>query len=402
MRSTVLAGFLSSVVLTCVAQEFVITAFERDGTIGWSALDGHVYTVESVEGDSGDWNAAGGGDWPIEAPGWMDPAGMSGWEGARGRFYRVRGEPLPEGMSLVPGGVFAMGDTFAEGYESERPVHDVYVSAFYIDQLLATNERMRDALQWAYGQGKLVITSVSVRNFNGWQQDLLKVGDEDCRITWDGSDFGVKSTKGVGYPCIMVTWYGACAYCNFRSEMEGLTPCYNFTDWSCDWSADGYRLPTEAEWENAARGGAAGKRFPWRKDNLSHAFANFYSSWDADGPIYPYDKSDSPHYNPAYWVGEAPYISPAGNLPPAIYGVVAYDMAGNVSEWCWDWYDPGWYGHGEATQPDPAGPMGGNKRVTRGGSWNTQPPKLRCAARGGVSRTTPAGAADSAAYGGHD
>ena len=372
------------------AQTFEIVGIDAGGEIQWGPLAGHFYTVEGSDGGLGAWVAADGGDWPIEDEVWTDPTAHSGWMGVSRRLYRVRAEALPDGMSLVPGGVFAMGDTFGEGEPRERPVHDVYVSAFFIDQLELTNERMRAALQWAYERGELVVTSAAVKNADGRQQVLLDLDDSNCRLTWDGSSFGVESAKGVGYPCVEVTWYGACAYCNFRSEMEGRTTCYDFADWSCDWSADGYRPPTEAEWERAARGGAAGRRFPWGKDNTSHVFANFVSLWDADGPKESYDKSDSLGYHPAYAQGGFPYTSPAGTFPPAVYEVGAYDMAGNVWEWCWDWVGIDWYGQPGATQPDPTGPTSGTSRIVRGGGWNGGASRHRCASRDGGSPSTAA------------
>ena len=131
----------------------------------------------------------------------------------------------------------------------------------------------------------------------------------------------------------MVKW------CNARSEKEGLAPCYHtdvartavyrtgrvdVTNDMVNWSANGYRLPTEAEWEKAARGGLVGRRFPWG-DQITHSLANYSSD-----SIYPYDTSPTRGYHPDYQAGGAPYTSPVGNFAANGYGL--YDMAGNVYE----------------------------------------------------------------------
>jgi formylglycine-generating enzyme len=246
-------------------------------------------------------------------------------------------------MALIPAGSYAMGDPFNEGYDDELPRHSLYVSAFYMDQREVTKALWDKVKAWG---------------------------------TTNGYGFA-GSGQAAEHPVQAVTWYDAVRWCNARSQKEGLTPCY-YTDVSftaiyksgpanpyVNWNASGYRLPTEAEWEKAARGGAVGRRFPWSDtDNISHSRANY----DA-GILQPYDLSYPAGYHPAFCTGGAPYTSPAAYFAPNGYGL--YDMGGNVWEWCWDWYQADWYGQKGATQNDSRGPAGPlSNRVQRGGSWS--------------------------------
>jgi len=204
--------------------------------------------------------------------------------------------------------------------------YSLAVNSFHMDRYEVTNDEMVRVMQWAYEQDPPLITVSfsTVQNAEGDPQQLLDLDSPyGGGILWNGSSFGMKSEKGSGHPCVEVSWYGAAAYCNYRSEMEGRTPCYNLSDWSCNFSAGGYRLPTSEEWEYAARGGLVGKRFPWG-DTISHSQANYWAGDDCD-----YDLSCGEGYHPDY-----DGLSPVGQFAPNAYGL--YDVAGNVWEWCHD------------------------------------------------------------------
>jgi formylglycine-generating enzyme required for sulfatase activity len=250
------------------------------------------------------------------------------------------------GMVLIPAGSFVMGATTNVGHESygdELPQHTVSVSAFYMDKYEVTSNLWREVYTWATNKGYA----------------FANVG------------LGKSGT----HPVQMVNWYDAIAWCNARSVRDGFAPCYtnangtvytnaaanSFTG-GCNWAASGYRLPTEAEWEKTARGGVANRRFPWDDANtIQHARANYYAA----PASYTYDTSPTPDYHPSYNTGEMPYTSPVGSFTPNGYGL--YDMAGNVWEWCWDWYSPSYYYSSPGS--DPRGPTSGSYRVLRGGAW---------------------------------
>jgi len=253
------------------------------------------------------------------------------------QFFRVMRDP--DGMVLIPAGEFPMGDTFSEGESNERPVHMVYVSAFYMDRTEVTQTQWDQMYLWAIGHGY---------NFN-----------------YPGSG------KFANHPVYSINWYDAVKWCNARSEREGRSWAY-YTDsglsqpYRSGWVSPcvgwdrGYRLPTEAEWEKAARGGLSGKRFPWG-DTITHSQANYYSD-----SSYTYDISSTRGFHPTYSAGSAPYTSPVGSFAANGYGL--YDMTGNVWEWCWDWWSESYYSSSPVN--DPRGPSSGSYRVWRGGSWH--------------------------------
>ena len=251
-------------------------------------------------------------------------------------------------MTLIPAGSFVMGATTNVGHESysdEVPQHAVNASAFYMDIYEVTKALWDE-----------------VKAYNG------------------GNGYGYSNTgsgKATNHPVHTVNWFDVVKWCNARSQKDGLTPVY-YTDAGfttvyrtneiapfADWSANGYRLPTEAEWEKAARGGAANTRFPWTDytNKISWAKANYYGqsntySYDLDG--------GSGAYHPTFATGGTPYTSPVGYFAPNGYGL--YDMSGNVWEWCWDWYQGNYYASSPASDPrGPTGPL--THRVLRGGTW---------------------------------
>ena len=239
--------------------------------------------------------------------------------------------PSGAAMALIPAGEFLMGDQSipSDGFTAEGPVHTVYLDAFYMDRFEVTNQQYADALNWAWSQGNLItVTSGLVYKYNsGTSFPYCDTTGSDpySRITWNGSTFGVVAGKE-SHPMVQVSWWGSAAYANWRSGMEGRTPSYDTSTWACNFSANGYRLPTEAEWEKAARGGVSGHRFPWSDtDTIQHARANYYTC----PSCYPYDTNPTQGYHPTFAFGNV-YTSPAGYFAPNGYGL--YDMAGNVWE----------------------------------------------------------------------
>ena len=176
-----------------------------------------------------------------------------------------------------------------------------------------------------------------------------------------------------------VSWFGAAAYANWRSAQQGREPSYDLSIWECDFEANGYRLPTEAEWEYAARGGYHPEctevpepycRYPWG-DTIDGSNANYENSGD------PYEAGDWPWTTPVgYYDGNQ---TPPGEDMANGYGL--YDMAGNVYDLCWDRYRENWYSQQDASEDDTRGPDSGTDRVGRGCCWYADSSYLRCAGR---------------------
>jgi len=156
------------------------------------------------------------------------------WGESTSRYYRAVETPA-ENMVFIPEGSFILGDSIGDGEPDEQPTNLVFISSFFIDQYEVTNEKMREVMQWAYDNGRIIASSAGVTNSQGTARQLLDLNGPGNALTFSGSQFVVSPGKGQN-PCVYVTWYGAAAYCNYRSEQESKPACYNLSDWSCDFA----------------------------------------------------------------------------------------------------------------------------------------------------------------------
>jgi sulfatase modifying factor 1 len=289
----------------------VITAISPDGWLSWSnAALGATVTIERAT------SMLGSNVWTSYVQHPVTSVVMR---------LRCFAPSPPEGMVFIPAGS-------NRGTDPDFGAYNLTVDSFYMDRYEVTQDLWFEVKYWNGGNGY------------GYHP---------------GAGGG---SKGTNHPVQAVNWYDCVKWCNARSEKEGRTPVYymdsGFTQVYkkgevfgryVKESANGYRLPTEVQWEYAARGGAVSRCFPWRDtDTIQHTRANYYSSSSYTG-----DTSATRGYHPD-WNDTYPHTSPVGTFESGKNGYGLYDLAGNVDEWCYDC-------------------------VIRGGSWKAQGYECRVA-----------------------
>ena len=318
------------------AQEPIIASFSGNGQLTWTnAVNNHArYRIE--------WAAQATGPWfrTFANIGSLDAHSATGFAVTVPMFYRVvmATNPPPAGMVWIEGGDVELGQA-----DIATPVHTNFISGCWMDEMEVTIDKWREVYDWALTNG----------------------------YVFDHAGYGLTNS----HPVSEVNWFDCLKWCNARSEMEGLVPNYQylvgpvFLPYTSGqrsnlvWRSNGYRLPTEAEWEKGARGGRQGRLFPWGGDTISHKWANYYATTTN---FYPYDVNPVQGFHPLFSgpFGGYGLTSPVGSFPANGYGL--HDMAGNVWEWCWDWSA----GYSADYAVDPRGPGPGVYRAKRGGTFN--------------------------------
>lgn len=281
----------------------------------------------------------------------------------------VHATPLQIGeLVSVPSGSFEMGSNVSD----EQPVHSVDLSAYRIGKYEVTNQQYADVLNYAVNQEYLENSSGDAYSggtvyLNGYV--LIDVSSSRCEISYDAGEFSVGNREGYpmeNHPVTEISWHGAVAYTNWLSESQSLTPCYDLSSWERESPVpNGYRLPTEAEWERAAAWDSDTSKhwtYCFQKDSISANDCNY------DG-VNPLGLSDYAYTTP---VG---YYDGSGSTEESTSPVGCYDMSGNLWELVHDLYLSDYYGISPSS--DPAGPTTGTSFVLRGGHWGSTFPFCR-------------------------
>jgi len=317
---------------------------------------------------------------------WGDADKKSLYVTSGNSVYRVRAAPgaskFPN-LTLLPAGEFQMGDhhSFVDPQHpsDEVPIHRVWIDSLFVGTFHVTNQQYMEFLNSAYAQGLIEVRGGMVYRKGGSDPycETRQLVDYNS-IGWDSSTFTIIDNRAT-HPVVGIRWFGAAAYTNWLSDQQGFQPCYDLTTWKCDFTKNGYRLPTEAEWEYAGRGGQYNPYyiFPWGND------ADLLK---ANWPI---------SNNNPYRTGPYPWTTPVGFYNGQLHSKAdfgwpgsqatyqtndgsnawgLYDMAGNVWQLVNDWYQNNYYS--VSPYKNPPGPDSGNPmpdglpyRGMRGGNW---------------------------------
>ncbi|MBD3236647.1 MAG: SUMF1/EgtB/PvdO family nonheme iron enzyme [Candidatus Eisenbacteria bacterium] len=267
---------------------------------------------------------------------------------------------IPDFVAVSPD-TFLMGNPYPLSPKQERPQHEVILTnGFYLDRYETTNAQFCNALNWAHDRGVIRVEADTLAMAIASGQPVAYMAPRR-----DGVPHGISYATETGFtpypgredwPANFVTWFGAALYCNVRSWWDGLPAAYDLEAWRIGqfgdpYPAEGWRLPTEAEWEFAAQ----------------------YN----DGRLYPFGSSIPRPGVDGNFGGVLSHPAPVGSYPQGANALGVRDMAGNVWEWCHDWYDF----YPAERQTDPWGPRNAINRILRGGSWGSPAEELTCFGR---------------------
>lgn len=289
-----------------------------------------------------------------------------------GFFSVVARKSHRENYTIVPSGTFTMGSIEVGGLAA--PEHSVTITRSYVlGTYEVTNAEFMIAVQWAFDQGLVDVTSECVCASG---LPLLYLNSDVSEIKFEDEVFYIKpSSTSYGFygpgsaypsgydpsnhPVKFVSWYGAAKYCDWLNEIDGRELFYweswDQTSSHNPYRSGSYRLPTEAEWEHAARY-PDGREYPWGNSSASCDLVNFSPGW------------------PSFCVG---WTSPVGSYPNGVSQLGLYDMSGNVWEWLGDWRSE----YSDVSLVDPFGGVTGGSRSSRGGDWEWDEPAMKCAFR---------------------